>query len=257
MSRAAGLAYTRLPGPPERAPLVVLPGLFGGRPGAALRRLAAARPVVCVDALGCGESDAPTDPQCYEWPAQVRRLLDLLDALGLESVDLAGWSLGGVWAQHLLRIAPDRVRAAVLAATTPALRARERALIEHQRCLCDSDLPGEALLRGLVPLLLSPDFLHRPGAQALFEAHLAATPGSRDGLRAQLRALLSHTSGPAQPQVRRVLAGAHDWLFPPREVSRLAAELGAPIEVFPDSGHALWIEQPDRLVSATLAALDA
>ena len=45
----------------------------------------------------------------------------VLDALGLDRVDVLGCSWGGAPAQQLAHQAPDRVRALVLAATTPGV----------------------------------------------------------------------------------------------------------------------------------------
>src|SRR3712207_5656740 len=45
----------------------------------------------------------------------------VLDALGFDRVDVLGYSWGGALAQQLAHQAPDRVRALVLAATTPGV----------------------------------------------------------------------------------------------------------------------------------------
>jgi proline iminopeptidase len=86
---------------------VPLLALHGG-PGsthhyfAPLERLAAERPVVVYDQLGCGSSDRPQD---IEWSVEVFR--DEVDAvraqLGLERIHLLGTSWGGMLAlEHVL-----------------------------------------------------------------------------------------------------------------------------------------------------------
>jgi proline-specific peptidase len=86
---------------------VPLLALHGG-PGsthhyfAPLERLAAGRPVVVYDQLGCGSSDRPQD---IEWSVEVFR--DEVDAvreqLGLERIHLLGTSWGGMLAlEHVL-----------------------------------------------------------------------------------------------------------------------------------------------------------
>jgi poly(3-hydroxyoctanoate) depolymerase len=73
--------------------------------------------VIGFDAPGAGRSQTPRVPLGLTGHARVAR--DLLDALGEEQVDVLGYSFGGLVAQHLARLAPERVRRLVLAATTP------------------------------------------------------------------------------------------------------------------------------------------
>lgn len=53
-------------------------------------------------------------------------LLAILDAEGVDQAILCGQSLGGYIAQHLYRLAPDRVRALILIGTTPIAKAYSR-----------------------------------------------------------------------------------------------------------------------------------
>lgn len=259
MSVCAGLVVTELAGPRDATPLLVLPGLPGGKAGGMrlLQRLAARRPVLCVEPLGSGGAEVPAPGPGYAWPAQVERLLAVLDAR--EEVDVLAWSLGGVWAQHALLAAPQRFRGAVLAVTAPKLRARERALIEHLKALVSASLPDDQLARGLIPLLFAPDFLHRPGAMTVLAAHLGQATVVREGWLGQLDALLGHDLERelvAARSIRRVLVAEHDWLFPPSEGERLARLAGAPLERLAGVGHAVWIECDEALARSTLAALD-
>ena len=77
------------------------------------------RQVISFDAPGIGGSTPYRSPR--RMPGLVRTVTGLLDALGLDQVDVFGVSLGGVVAQQLARQAPDRVRCLVLAATAPGL----------------------------------------------------------------------------------------------------------------------------------------
>jgi poly(3-hydroxyalkanoate) depolymerase len=74
---------------------------------------------ISFDAPGIGRSSP------YRWPRRMpgiaRTVERILDALGYESVDVIGVSLGGVIAQQLAHQAPHRVRRLVLAATGPGL----------------------------------------------------------------------------------------------------------------------------------------
>ena len=103
-------------------PLLLITGL-----GASLelaesfeRELAArGRQVISFDAPGIGGSTPYRSPR--RMPGLVRTVIGLLDALGLDEVDVFGVSLGGVVAQQLAHQAPDRVRGLVLAATAPGV----------------------------------------------------------------------------------------------------------------------------------------
>ncbi len=263
--RLAGLAYAEYPATGEsRVPaLVVLPGMPADIRG--LRRmarmLARRRRVLLIEPLGGASSEAPSPcagPECpYAWPAQVRRLQRALDQLGLrEPFDLLGWSFGGAWAQQLLLRAPERARRAVLVATCGRLRARERAILELLITMVRaSALDGTALLGGMLPLLFSPAFLHRPGALAVLRLNLGSISWSREAWAAQLEALLRHEL-PADSRerlvaVRGVIAGDEDWLFPTSELARLASALPrAQLEVIEETGHAIWVERADALVDA-------
>jgi pimeloyl-ACP methyl ester carboxylesterase len=73
-----------------------------------LPELAGSHRVLCVDLRGLGWSDAP--PGAYakeEWAADV---VALLDALGLERVDLVGHDWGGLVALLVALRAPERLR---------------------------------------------------------------------------------------------------------------------------------------------------
>ncbi|WP_100498873.1 alpha/beta fold hydrolase [Geodermatophilus chilensis] len=81
--------------------------------------VARGRQVISFDAPGIGGSTPYRSPR--RMPGLVRTVTGLLDALGLDRVDVFGVSLGGVVAQQLARQAPERVRGLVLAATAPGL----------------------------------------------------------------------------------------------------------------------------------------
>jgi pimeloyl-ACP methyl ester carboxylesterase len=79
-------------------------------------RLATARRVIRFDSLGIGESGGET-PNSVRGMAEVVPLL--LDALGIDAVDLLGWSLGGYIGQTVALTWPERVRHLVIAGSGP------------------------------------------------------------------------------------------------------------------------------------------
>jgi len=76
------------------------------QPGVVAALLEAGRGVLAPDARGHGRSEKPHDPARYGEPRMARDLAELLDALGLDSVDLVGYSMGAVVA--LLLASGDR-----------------------------------------------------------------------------------------------------------------------------------------------------
>jgi pimeloyl-ACP methyl ester carboxylesterase len=79
--------------------------------------IAAERRVILVDLRGVGGSGGTT-PDSIE--AMAGDAIAFLRALGLSTVDLLGFSLGGMVAQLIVQQRPDLVRRVILAGTAPA-----------------------------------------------------------------------------------------------------------------------------------------
>ena len=116
--------------------------------------------VVSFDLPGVGRSTTPLVPMSIRRLAEVA--VGVLDELGLERVDVLGYSLGGMVAQELALVAPERVGRLVLAATFCGLGA----------------VPGSLVAR----LVLSSSFRNR--SRLFFERTHALTVGGR-GLSAE------------------------------------------------------------------------
>ncbi len=104
----------------EGAPAVLLHHGFAAdanvnwhRAGVTEKLAAAGRRVIAVDARGHGRSGKPHDPASYRGGAMGRDVSGLLDHLGLDSVDVIGYSMGAVVTAGLLTSEP-RLRSAVL-----------------------------------------------------------------------------------------------------------------------------------------------
>lgn len=243
---------------PRGRPRVVLLGLPADLDGS--RRLLT-RLAGDGDLLAVGSLPSELGERAPTWTEQVDWLTARLDreGWGERRVDLLGWSFGGAWALQLLRAAPQRVERAVLAVTCAHFRARERALLSLLRRLLLADIEPSELHRGLLPMLFSAEFLHRPGAFATLAMHLDRLVAPREQWAAQLDNLLDHDvrAGLAgMTAIRTVIAGTHDWLFPPGEVARLSAALPSAELVHLPSGHGVWFEAEDAFVAIVRRALD-
>jgi poly(3-hydroxyalkanoate) depolymerase len=201
---------------------------------------------ISYDAPGVGESTR------YPWPRRmpgvVRTIEQLLDALGHETVDVLGVSLGGVVAQQLAHQAPGRVRRLILAATGPGIGGvpgsprvlwtlatpRRYHQPDYYRRVA-ADLYGglarsdpDALLHGSLAR-----FTHRPSVL---------------GYAAQLYSIAGWTSMPWLCRLRQptlVLAGDDDPIVPlinGRILARLIPD--ARLRVIQGGGHLFVLEDP-------------
>lgn len=92
------------------------------RPGVVRVLAATGRRVVSIDARGHGESDKPHDPKAYGGNAMVRDVQALLDHLGIDAVDVVGYSMGSFVSAALVPDEP-RARSLVLGGVGAALTA--------------------------------------------------------------------------------------------------------------------------------------
>ena len=77
--------------------------------------------VVAVDLLGHGGTDAPREPERYRMERCVDDLVTLLDGLGVGSVNLLGYSMGGRVALHFAAAMPEKVAALILESASPGI----------------------------------------------------------------------------------------------------------------------------------------
>src|SRR5437867_11716923 len=98
-------------------PLVLIMG-FGGDTTAWALQMAdfpARHRVIAFDNRGVGRTDAPDHP--YTTRMMARDALGLMDALGIDQAHVLGVSMGGMIAQELALVRPERVRSLHLGCT--------------------------------------------------------------------------------------------------------------------------------------------
>jgi len=110
------LHYRDYDGPPDRPPIVCLPGLTRNardfEPVA--DRYAGTWRVLSLDFRGRGLSDYDPKPENYAPPIYVADVLALFDAIGIARAVLFGTSLGGLVTMILAAAAHDRIAGAML-----------------------------------------------------------------------------------------------------------------------------------------------
>ena len=180
----------------------------------------------------------------------------VLDALGIDRVQVCGASMGGMVAQHMAASRPERVSRLTLMMTTsgarhlpqPSMKVRVALLERPAKGPFDLDAEVSRLMR-LFTVIGSPAF--RPDPQA-FRARLAASVRRArrpDGLARQMVAIAA--DGDRTPLLSRISApthivhGAADPLVPVAAAHDLHAKIaGSTIEIIDGMGHdlpaALW-----------------
>ena len=233
-------------------PVVLVSGL--AQVGARWRRVAARMAdeftVVTVDNRECGAT-GPC-PDGFSIADMGSDVIAAMTGLGHERFFLGGISMGGMIAQEVIRQAPDRVRAAVLCATSPGGAATVPP--EDPTILMPRERPDpndkDALLAAAADTwtrLSGPGFADRHPDVIEEEARLsleAATP--LDGIMRQLQAIMSWDPGDGlagTPVPVAVCHGNADPLVPYTNGVRLAERLGVDLVTYDGAGHVLESER--------------
>ena len=252
------------------SPVTPLLALHGG-PGSThnyfgpLEGLAAQRPVVVYDQIGCGKSDRPED---IEWSVDVFRdeVAAVRDQLGLERIHLLGTSWGGMLAQEHVLSGAQGIVSLVLSSTLANL-----ALWNEEQLRLRAALPSDVIevLDRHEKAGTYDDPEYEEAMEAYFDRHFYRGPKPR----AELEAMAAQKA----PDVYRAMQGPNEWtttgalkgwdtrdrlkeIDVPTLVARgrydmctdrIAAELvdgirGAREVVFEESSHTPVLEEPDK-----------
>jgi 2-succinyl-6-hydroxy-2,4-cyclohexadiene-1-carboxylate synthase len=247
-------------------PLVLLHGFTGSvRSWDEVRPpLAALGQLIRVDVIGHGRSPSPPDPAEYTLDAAFHQLTSLLDRLGLDKVDLLGYSMGGRVALHFAVHAPHRLRRLLLESASPGIEdAAERA----RRAASDNALADRILRDGLPafvdewerqPLLLPA--AHVPPSVRARQHHLRLL-NTPLGLANSLRGMGAGQQWPLWSSLSALevpvdlIVGQNDARY--CSVGRRMANSlpRAELTVVTDAGHTVHVDQPPAFVKAVRCAL--
>ncbi len=220
--------------------------------------------VITLDLPGHGRTDAPADPLHYRMEACAEDILALLETLTPEPAHLLGYSMGGRLALYLALTAPQRFRSLILESASPGLAtAAER----HQRREHDNALADRIEQQGIAWFV---DFWEQ---RPLFHSHQQLPPAMRAALRRQRlqnnpRGLANSLRGMGtgvQPSLWDrlntltlpvlLLAGALDPKFVAINEQMAALLPAAHLQVIPQTGHTIHLEQPAAFRKAVAAWL--
>lgn len=176
-----------------------------------------------------------------------RDVLAMLDARRIERAVVAGVSMGGYVAFAMLRLAPRRVRALVLANTRmdadpPEGRANRQKMLD---LLAREGSAGIA--RNMPPLLGATTERDRPELEARLRAVIEAAPAP--AIEAAVRAMLARPGSEPQlaafPAPALIVSGEEDTLTPPPlQQAMLDVMAHARLERIPGAGHLASLEKP-------------
>lgn len=208
---------------------------------------------IAVDLLGHGHSDCPADPNRYDMEHCIEDLLALLDYLGVQRTAVLGYSLGGRIALHLALRAPERLWALIVESASPGIAdADER----EARRKSDATLAAAIERDGItafvdywqtLSLFASQTRLPVSACEELRRQRLSNSPL---GLANSLRGLGAGMPEPVLQRLEKVqvpvllLAGALDTKYAEFAHQMAAVLPYGKVEIIPDSGHAIHLEQP-------------
>jgi 3-oxoadipate enol-lactonase len=243
----------------DASPVLFVQGLGTDARGWALQRGAFGRRHRCIalDNRGTGRSERPPGP--YDLFRMADDAVRVLDAEGIERAHVVGASMGGVIAQILGVLHPERTRSLVLACTACRHHPWRRELFEEWAELVErrgmSSLADDGL-RWLVGGRVQRRF--GPAINLLARLLLQGSP---EGFVAQVQAILA-MSDDMRDELRRievptlVITGTQDSLTPVGDAEELAEEIpGSRLVLLSGAAHGLMAEAPNAFNDAVLAFL--
>lgn len=227
-----------------------------------LPRLARDYTVIAPDLLGHGKSDKPrTD---YSLGAFAAGLRDLLVAQGIERATVVGHSLGGGIAMQMAYQHPERVERLVLVGSgglgrevSPVLRLLTLPGAEYLMPLLFTSYSRE--IGNRISMMLRRGGLRAPAVEETWRAYVSLTQSeNRAAFVKTLRSVIDISGQSVSAHDRLYLAshmptlimwGERDQIIPvDHAYDAQEAMPGSRLEIFPESGHFLHSEEPDRFI---------
>ena len=230
------------------------------------------RRVLALDLPGFGASDKPDAPYTPRWYSEV--VLEWLEVQGLGPIPLAGHSMGGQVALHLVLQAPERISRLVLAAPagvetfSPAAATWMRDYWHATRALEATPEEVRANFTALAFNRVDDDVLRLLDERVRLQRH----PCYRDVSRAVSRCVRGMLDQPVAARLREIsvptlfIWGNRDRMIPNPVFNpgptRAIAERGAAaipgsrLVVLPGAGHMVMHDDPRGFNSALIGFLD-
>jgi pimeloyl-ACP methyl ester carboxylesterase len=224
--------------------------------------LAAEREVILVDYAGVGSS---TGQPSSAIAATARQMIAFITALGLDQIDLLGFSIGGFVAQEIALVRPTLVRRLVLAATGPKGAPGMHGWREDIAAAARGESKPENLL---YVMFAHTETSQGKGRQFLGrflerqkERDIATSDAARDAQYDAIvewgvpdHAALQRLTGIKSPTL--IIQGDTDLMIPTK-LSHLMAGLipNARIGIYPDAAHGFLFQYPTEVAAQVNAFL--
>jgi 3-oxoadipate enol-lactonase len=234
-------------------PLVLIHGL--GDDHRAWRRalpdLALRHRVVLYDLRGHGQTSLGEPDETLRQLGE--DLIALMDAIGVDTADVEGFSLGGTIAMRAGIDHPDRIRRLALVATSSRVG---RSAAEWYRRRVEMVDAKDPLLRETLDRDTADVYAEAPAE--VDEGLLIRRQSTADprGYRNACAAMAGLNAAPLDPELRAitaptlVVASEKDNHCPPRAAEIIASGIGGSrLEILPGAGHAIPVEKPRELAS--------
>lgn len=260
--RAGGIEFAyRSFGTSTGTPLIFLQHFSGHMDSwdpAVVNGLAKDRPVIVFDNTGVGKSGGATPDNVAQMASDVTHFIT---ALGLEKVDLLGYSIGGFISQKIAADHPALARRIVLVATAP------EGGEEHLLAVLADAYARKGADDTRLPLFFTTSATSQAAGQAFLKRANARTvdrdPESGKAITdPQAKALINWCA--AKDSANRILdaiiqpvlivSGSSDTMLPNKNAYFMFKHLkNAQLILYPDSGHGVLFQYPDSfVVQATL-----
>jgi pimeloyl-ACP methyl ester carboxylesterase len=218
------------------------------------------RPVILFDNAGVAGSSGET-PGKIE--AMADHAGDFVEALGVDELDLLGFSIGGYVAQAFTLRHPSVVRLLTLVGTGP--RGGEPPTDPNYTAYATATDPatGEGTLEAFLHLFFSPSPRGQAAGKAFWERRHRRKgdidrPSSPQTMAAQSAAIADWRQVRGErfaelrciPQPKLVVNGSNDVMVPTINSFLLSQHIpDAQLIIYPDSGHASLFQYPDLFLS--------
>ncbi|MGH7857608.1 MAG: alpha/beta fold hydrolase [Candidatus Binatia bacterium] len=245
-TRTGGRLYTREAGEGPALLLLHAFPLNGRMWIAQLDALKSRARVVAPDLPGFGLTPVPRETQSLDGYAEA--VLDVLDALEIDRVIVAGLSMGGYLAFRLIEPLGARLAGLFLADTRPAADAEEEAARRH---LLAAEVEREGVdvaANEVLPKLLG-DTTRRTRAGVFEQVRALIRENTPAGVAAALRAMAGRPDSTGLLSRIRCpvdcITGEEDAITPPALARDMVERIsGARLVVVPEAGHLSSLEAP-------------
>jgi len=206
--------------------------------------------VIVFDNRGAGRSSTPAGP--YSMEDLALDVIAIMDNLRIDQAMVVGVSMGGMIAQQLCVIAPERVKGMVLGCTHCGKSQRIPPPGEVMEVLTNNEgLSPEEIIDKNIPILFNKSFVEaNPQIIEQYKRNaLSVPPQSPEGFASQIAAIQGFDVCEKLPTISTpvlIITGKKDILVPP-ENSRILHRLipNSELVEFDDVGHAVHVEAAD------------